>query len=104
MARAIRTGEPHRADGALAYHVLDVLESVLEAAAQDQPVDVASTVDRPAAVPSRDIGRVVARSLHMVTVPRMHVVVAPPTQTVPSGSAVIVMSPVRPSLAPWETL
>lgn len=51
MARAIRTGEPHRADGALAYHVLDVLESLLEAAAQDQPVDVASTVDRPAAVP-----------------------------------------------------
>ncbi|MFI6720775.1 Gfo/Idh/MocA family protein [Kribbella sp. NPDC050470] len=51
MARAIRTGEPHRADGALAYHVLDVLESVLEAAAQDQPVDVASTVERPTAVP-----------------------------------------------------
>jgi predicted dehydrogenase len=51
MARAIRLGEPHRADGALAYHVLDVLESLLEAAAQDQPVDVASTVERPAAVP-----------------------------------------------------
>jgi predicted dehydrogenase len=51
MARAIRNGEPHRADGALAFHVLDVLESFLEAAAQDQPVDVASTVERPAAVP-----------------------------------------------------
>jgi predicted dehydrogenase len=51
MARAIRTGEPHRADGAMAYHVLDVLESLLEAAAQDQPVDVASTVARPAVVP-----------------------------------------------------
>ncbi len=51
MARATRRGERHRADGALAYHVLDVLESFLEAAAQDQPVDVASTVDRPAAVP-----------------------------------------------------
>ncbi|HEU4945980.1 MAG TPA: Gfo/Idh/MocA family oxidoreductase [Kribbella sp.] len=51
MARAIRTGGPHRADGALAYHVLDVLESLLEAAAQDRPVDVASTVARPAAVP-----------------------------------------------------
>lgn len=51
MARALRTGQPHRADGALAYHVLDVLESLLEAATQDQPVDVASTVDRPAAVP-----------------------------------------------------
>jgi predicted dehydrogenase len=51
MARAIRNGEPHRASGSLAYHVLDVLESLLEAAAQDQPVDVASTVERPAAVP-----------------------------------------------------
>ena len=51
MARAIRTGGDHRANGALAYHVLDVLESLLEAAAQDQPVDVASTVERPAAVP-----------------------------------------------------
>lgn len=51
MARAIRTGGTHRADGALAYHVLDVLESFLEAATQDQPVDVESTVDRPAAVP-----------------------------------------------------
>jgi predicted dehydrogenase len=51
LARAIRTGGPHRADGALAFHVLDVLESVLEAAAKDQPVDVASTVERPAAVP-----------------------------------------------------
>lgn len=51
MARALRRGEPHRADGALAYHVLDVLESLLDAALQDQPVDVASTVERPAAVP-----------------------------------------------------
>jgi predicted dehydrogenase len=51
MARALRNNEPHRADGALAYHVLDVMESLLESAAQDQSVDVASTVQRPAAVP-----------------------------------------------------
>ncbi|TWD82920.1 putative dehydrogenase [Kribbella amoyensis] len=51
MARAIRTGGKHRADGALAYHVLDIMESLLESAAQDQSLDVASTVDRPAAVP-----------------------------------------------------
>jgi predicted dehydrogenase len=50
MARAIRTGEPHRADGALAYHVLDVLESLLRSAADDRTTDVASTVHRPAAV------------------------------------------------------
>jgi predicted dehydrogenase len=51
MARALRTGQPHRADGALAYHVLDVLESLVEAAVRDQPLDVASTVTRPAPVP-----------------------------------------------------
>jgi predicted dehydrogenase len=51
MARAIRNGGPHRADGLLAFHVLDVLESLLESAAQDQPVDVASTVGRAAVVP-----------------------------------------------------
>jgi predicted dehydrogenase len=51
LARAIRTGGPHRADGAVAFHVLDVLESLLVAAAQDRTVEVASTVERPAAVP-----------------------------------------------------
>ncbi|MFC0622701.1 Gfo/Idh/MocA family protein [Kribbella deserti] len=51
MARAIRTGEPHRASGSLAFHVLDVMESLLEAAERDQPVQVLSTVERPAAVP-----------------------------------------------------
>jgi len=51
MARAVRTGEPHRASGELAYHVLDVLESFVDSAVQDQPLDVASTVTRPAAVP-----------------------------------------------------
>ncbi len=51
MARALRNGEPHRANGELAYHVLDVLESFIDSAVQDQPLDVASTVTRPAAVP-----------------------------------------------------
>jgi hypothetical protein len=31
--------------------VLDVLESLLEAAVEEQPVEVGSTVDAPAAVP-----------------------------------------------------
>lgn len=51
MARALRNGEPHRADGALAYHVLDVLETFVDSAVQGQPLDIASTVARPAAVP-----------------------------------------------------
>lgn len=51
MARAIRTGTEHRASGSLAFHVLDVMESLLEAAERDQTVEVGSTAARPAAVP-----------------------------------------------------
>ncbi|WP_238156587.1 Gfo/Idh/MocA family protein [Kribbella sp. VKM Ac-2571] len=51
MARALRTGEPHRASGELAYHVLDVLESFIDSAVQDQPLNVSSAVARPAPVP-----------------------------------------------------
>ncbi|MGW6283093.1 Gfo/Idh/MocA family protein [Kribbella sp. NPDC055071] len=51
MARALRNGEPHRANGTLAFHVLDVMESFVDSAVQDQPLDIASTVERPAAVP-----------------------------------------------------
>ena len=51
LARAIATGGPHRADGELAYHVLDVMESLLAAAESGQSVVVGSSCDRPAAVP-----------------------------------------------------
>lgn len=52
MARAIRQGGPHRASGDLAFHVLDIMESLLESGAQGgTPVDVESTVERPDPVP-----------------------------------------------------
>jgi len=51
MARAIATGTDHRAGGDLAYHVLDVMESLLAAARDGRSVDVASTCARPAPVP-----------------------------------------------------
>jgi len=44
MARAIGAGRPHRADGALAYHVLDVMTSIGEAAEARAFVDVGSSV------------------------------------------------------------
>jgi predicted dehydrogenase len=44
MARAIRAGRPHRADGALAYHVLDVMVAIGESAESGEIVRVASTV------------------------------------------------------------
>jgi predicted dehydrogenase len=45
MARAIRAGRPHRADGALAFHVLDVMASIGESAEQEAFVTVESTVE-----------------------------------------------------------
>lgn len=52
LARALTDGGPHRADGRLAYHVLDVMESLLLAARSAEAVSVASTCERPAAVPT----------------------------------------------------
>jgi predicted dehydrogenase len=51
LARAIRAGEPERASGELAYHVLDVMIATIEAAEAGGPVDVASTVLAPPPLP-----------------------------------------------------
>ena len=52
MARAIQSGRPHRASGELAYHVLDVMQAMLDTAVLDQPIRIASTVARPAPLPT----------------------------------------------------
>ena len=44
MGRAIREDRRHRADGALAYHVLDVMVAIGEAADSGAFVSVESTV------------------------------------------------------------
>ncbi|NOJ61123.1 Gfo/Idh/MocA family oxidoreductase [Arthrobacter sp. 260] len=44
-------GQEHRANGDLAFHVLDVLESLLESAGSGTSVTVGTTVRRPSAVP-----------------------------------------------------
>jgi predicted dehydrogenase len=51
MARAIRTGRPHRATGELGYHVLDTMVSAQESAARGEFVTVESTVEPIEAVP-----------------------------------------------------
>lgn len=51
MARAIRTGRPHRATGELGYHVLDTMVAAQESAARGAFVPVESTVDPIEAVP-----------------------------------------------------
>ena len=52
MAYALRTGRPHRANGELAYHVLDAMHGVLEASSSGQHVELTSTCERPAPLPA----------------------------------------------------
>jgi predicted dehydrogenase len=51
LASALTTGTTHRANGEIAYHVLDVMEGLLAAAGSGQAVDITSCCDRPPAVP-----------------------------------------------------
>ncbi|MBL8094441.1 MAG: Gfo/Idh/MocA family oxidoreductase [Anaerolineales bacterium] len=51
MAAGIRSNRPHRASGALAGHVLDVMLSLLDSAASGQRVGITTPVARPAALP-----------------------------------------------------
>jgi predicted dehydrogenase len=52
LAYALRTGRPHRANGELAYHILDVMHGVLEASRSGQHVELSSTCERPAPLPA----------------------------------------------------
>ncbi|MEA5455028.1 Gfo/Idh/MocA family oxidoreductase [Sinomonas sp. JGH33] len=50
-------GEEPRASGTLAYHVLDVMESLLDSAHSGKAVATTSRAERPVAVPLADIAR-----------------------------------------------
>jgi hypothetical protein len=52
MAKALRSGRPHRAAGELTFHVLDIMQSIHEAAAKGRHVKLASTCARPAPLPA----------------------------------------------------
>lgn len=52
IARAIREDRPHRATGALAYHVLDVMVSIAEASESGEVVAVQSTVQPSEPLPA----------------------------------------------------
>lgn len=59
MAAAIRRGRPHRANGTMAYHILDVMHAILEASRLGRHVQLASACDRPAPLPEDlPLGRV----------------------------------------------
>jgi predicted dehydrogenase len=48
MALAIVEGRPHRASGELALHVLEVMEGLETASRENRPVDITTSVERPA--------------------------------------------------------
>jgi predicted dehydrogenase len=48
MAHAIRADRPHRASGALALHVLEVMEAFARSAESGRSIAITTTVDRPA--------------------------------------------------------
>jgi hypothetical protein len=52
MARAIRSdSKDHRASGALAYHVLDIMHAFHDASDAGKHVDLESTCERPDQLP-----------------------------------------------------
>ena len=48
MAYAMRTGRSHRASGELAYHVLDIMQSIHEASSAGKHIELTSQPSRPA--------------------------------------------------------
>lgn len=52
MAMAIREGRPHRASGELALHVFEILDAFERSSLEGRHVSIATSVERPASVPS----------------------------------------------------
>lgn len=52
MAAALQKGRPHRANGELAFHVLDIMHAIHDASAQGRHIELASTCDRPEGLPA----------------------------------------------------
>jgi predicted dehydrogenase len=51
MAYGLRTGRPHRANGEMAYHVLDIMHSIHDAASSGKRIELSSSCSRPAPFP-----------------------------------------------------
>lgn len=51
MAHAIETNEPHRANGQLAFHVLEILTGILTATERATVIEIKSRIDRPDPLP-----------------------------------------------------
>ena len=55
MAYAMRSGRPHRVNGDLAYHVLDLMYAFHDASDAGRHIDLQSACDRPAPLNSGDV-------------------------------------------------
>jgi predicted dehydrogenase len=51
MAQAIRSGRDHRANGEVAYHVLDIMEAIGESSSQERHINIQSSCSRSAPLP-----------------------------------------------------
>jgi predicted dehydrogenase len=51
MAYALRSGRPHRANGAMAYHVLDIMHAIHDASREGKHIELQSTCPQPAPLP-----------------------------------------------------
>ncbi|MEZ5936570.1 MAG: gfo/Idh/MocA family oxidoreductase, partial [Alphaproteobacteria bacterium] len=51
MAAAIQIGRPHRASGALALHVLEVMDALGRSSDEGRHLDIESRPERPAPLP-----------------------------------------------------
>ncbi len=58
LCEALATGRPHRANGELAYHVLDVMATLMDAADQGRWLELESSCERPAIVPLSALAQV----------------------------------------------
>ena len=52
LAAAVRSGRPHRASGQMGAHVVDIVNAIHESAEQGRRVDLQTTCERPAPLPT----------------------------------------------------
>ncbi len=52
LATALRSGRPHRANGQLAHHVVELMEAATRSGAEGRHITIESSCERPAALPT----------------------------------------------------
>lgn len=55
MTYGIKNNRPHRASGALAYHVLDAMQAILEASESGRHIELSSGISKPEPMPLQEL-------------------------------------------------